>query len=286
MDGKLMTMKGYLPLLLPLCILGVATGCSKDDKPAAAATTTTTAGGNDAAPVEDESGLIKKDVVVGKGNGFPHGDAVAETGDTVVVMYSGKLENGTEFDSSAKHGNRPYTFAIDQRNVIHGWDLGIKGMKAGGERDLTIPSKLGYGEQGKPPDIPGGATLKFHIKVLDVVKKGADRYMEYRDVTPGTGAEVKKGQIVAADYEVKLMNGQVIDSSKTGPVTVTLGGDAKFPALDSGILGDKAQGFPPMKVGGVRELHLGPSVTMGNIPPDVNPGNTQIVKLTLRKINS
>lgn len=283
-----MTMKGYIPLLLPLCVLSLAAGCKNEDKAASAGTATTattTTGGTDKPAVEDESGLIKKDTVIGKGNGFPHGDKAADSGDTVVVLYTGKLENGTVFDSSEKHGNKPYTFAVDNRNVIRGWDIGIKGMKAGGERDLTVPGKLGYGEQGKPPDIGPNATLLFHIKMLDVIKKGEDRFMDIREVTPGTGAEVKKGQIVTADYEVKLMTGEVIDSSKTSPVSVTLGGDAKYPALDSAILGDKGIGIAPMKVGGVREVHLGPSVVMGSLG-DASPGNTEIVKITLRKINS
>ena len=52
--------------------------------------------------------------------------------------------------------------------MIKGWDIGVKGMRVGGRRKLTIPAKLGYGKRGSPPEIPGDATLCFDIKLLAV----------------------------------------------------------------------------------------------------------------------
>lgn len=52
--------------------------------------------------------------------------------------------------------------------VIQGWEQGVPGMKVGGERKLTIPSDLAYGDNGIPGAIPGGATLIFDIQAVDI----------------------------------------------------------------------------------------------------------------------
>src|ERR1700758_1430432 len=76
----------------------------------------------------------------------------AKTGDTVHVQYTGTLMNGTKFDSSYDHGGDPFKFTIGQGQVIKGWDQGVPGMKVGGKRHLKIPSDLGYGANGSPPN--------------------------------------------------------------------------------------------------------------------------------------
>lgn len=101
------------------------------------------------------------DVAVGTG-------AEAKTGDTVSVLYTGSLDNGTVFDASSKHGNQPFSFTIGIGDVIKGWDLGVVGMKVGGTRELTIPPELGYGADGYPPTIPANATLHFTIQLLSI----------------------------------------------------------------------------------------------------------------------
>ncbi|MBS3902998.1 MAG: FKBP-type peptidyl-prolyl cis-trans isomerase [Anaplasmataceae bacterium] len=93
--------------------------------------------------------------------------AEATPGKKVTVNYRGTLTNGTEFDSSFRR-NQPFIFTLGQGEVIQGWDLGVKGMKVGGKRILTIPSELGYGANGVPGTIPGGATLIFEVDLLAV----------------------------------------------------------------------------------------------------------------------
>jgi len=83
----------------------------------------------------------------------------------VSVHYTGRLENGTKFDSSLDHG-KPFDFAIGTGSVIKGWDEGLMSMKVGGKRKLIIPPALGYGVAGRPPTIPANSTLIFDVELL------------------------------------------------------------------------------------------------------------------------
>ena len=94
----------------------------------------------------------------------------AMAGDIVWVHYTGKLSTGEEFDSSV--GKQPFKFTLGGGQVIKGWDEGVVGMKVGEKRQLTIPSTLGYGAQGAPPKIPGGATLVFDIEMIGLARPG------------------------------------------------------------------------------------------------------------------
>lgn len=98
------------------------------------------------------------------------GDPGAKPGDIVLVLYTGKLENGTVFDASERHGNKPFQFTLGQGSVIKGWDLGVAGMKVGEKRQLVIPPDLGYGEKGAGESIPPNATLIFDVELLGVVR--------------------------------------------------------------------------------------------------------------------
>lgn len=88
-------------------------------------------------------------------------------GKTASMLYTGKLLDGTVFDSTSKRGNEPFSFTLGVGQVIKGWDQGVLGMKVGEERTLVIPADLAYGAGGIPGVIPPNATLTF-----DVVLKG------------------------------------------------------------------------------------------------------------------
>jgi hypothetical protein len=98
---------------------------------------------------------------------------VAQSGDSVVVEYSGWLTDGTLFDSSRSR-NQPFPFTIGKGQVIAGWDEGVPGMAAGGKRKLIIPAALAYGTQGQSDPntgasiIPPNATLVFDISLISV----------------------------------------------------------------------------------------------------------------------
>ena len=92
----------------------------------------------------------------------------ARTGDSEHDQYTGTLTNGKKFDSSYDHGGEPFKFVIGKGEVIKGWDQGVVGMKVGGKRRLRIPSELGYGETGSPPNIPAGAGLVFEVELVSI----------------------------------------------------------------------------------------------------------------------
>jgi FKBP-type peptidyl-prolyl cis-trans isomerase FkpA len=90
--------------------------------------------------------------------------------DVVQVNYRGTLTDGTEFDASAKHGG-PATFPLNQ--VIRCWTEGVGRMKVGEQAKLVCPSDIAYGDQGRPPVIPPGATLVFDVELLGIQKQAA-----------------------------------------------------------------------------------------------------------------
>ena len=104
------------------------------------------------------TGLIYQEIKAGKG-------AQPKAVDTVKVHYVGTLIDGKEFDSSVKRGE-PVEFSLGQ--VIPCWTEGVAKMKVGGKARLVCPADLAYGDQGRPPIIPAGATLVFEVELLDV----------------------------------------------------------------------------------------------------------------------
>jgi len=137
-------------LLLYIVLLG--SSCSNADNPAAAAPAKV------GEAITFPSGLQYTILVAGTG-------AIALPGHPVTVNYTGKLTNGTVFDTSI--GKDPFTFMLGSGQVILGWEMGVAGMKVGEKRKLVIPASLGYGAGGAEK-IPPNSTLIFEVDLLEV----------------------------------------------------------------------------------------------------------------------
>ncbi len=144
-------MRCMTSFLLAAAMVLAFSGCGKKEElPAGPGVTVT----------EKKDEFKIEDVKVGDG-------AEAKENSAVKVHYTGTLKNGKKFDSS-RDRDAPFEFTIGLGQVIKGWEKGVVGMKVGGQRKLTIPYDLAYGEEGKPPDIPPRATLLFDIELLEV----------------------------------------------------------------------------------------------------------------------
>lgn len=95
------------------------------------------------------------------------GEAVkAEPGTTVHIFYKGYLMDGKEFDSNI--GKQPAVFPVGNGTVISGWDDALRFFGKGGKGKLLVPATLAYGQDGRPPVIPGNSNLIFDIEVVEV----------------------------------------------------------------------------------------------------------------------
>lgn len=100
-----------------------------------------------------------------QGNG-----AKAKDGDCLIVKYYGTLATtGVKFDETFT-GPTAFAFKLGQGQVISGWDKGMVGMQAGGERRLVIPAAQAYGAQSPSADIPANSDLVFVVKLLEIKK--------------------------------------------------------------------------------------------------------------------
>lgn len=142
-------------------------------------------------------------------------DAKAWKGDRVSVHYVGTLEDGTKFDSSRDRGTL-FSFNLGKGEVIKGWDLGVASMTKGELAVFTIKSEFGYGENGSPPKIPGGATLIFEVELFDFegedITKEKNKGIVKRTMEAGEGLDhPNDDSMVEIEIKGELADGTVIE---------------------------------------------------------------------------
>ena len=105
-------------------------------------------------------GIEVQTLVLGDGQNYP------TRGNTVIVHYIGKLQDGTKFDSS-RDRNEPFEFILGAGQVIRGWEEAAASLTKGQIIKLICPPDYAYGVQGFPPIIPSNATLIFEVELID-----------------------------------------------------------------------------------------------------------------------
>lgn len=201
--------------------------------------------------------LIITDITAGDGE-------AATTGSTVYVYYVGVLSaDGTRFDGN--FGGDPFAVTLGSGAVIKGWDEGLIGIKAGGRRQLDIPSDLAYGESGSGDAIPPNSAISFVVQALaviapidpadapDVTVEGADNVsaLVSEDLVVGDGTQATAGSNVLVHI--------IAFNAATGEEIASTWGDPSPVALlleEGGSLPGLIEGIPGMKVGGRRQLTI------------------------------
>jgi FKBP-type peptidyl-prolyl cis-trans isomerase FklB len=143
--------------------------------------------------------------------------------DRVKVHYTGKLINGTEFDSSRKRGPEPATFGVGQ--VIKGWTQALTNMPVGSHWELYIPSDLGYGANGSGRIIEPNSTLIFDVELVDIAKPEAPPQPITSDIIKvPSKAELDAGakiEVIKPEDLAKYTNKAGATTNKAAPKAAT-----------------------------------------------------------------
>lgn len=151
----------------------------------------------------------------------------ADSGDVVRVNYVGKLKDGTQFDASYDRG-QALEFTLGTGRVIKGWEEGLTYMHTGDSMELTIPSKLAYGERAYG-NIPANSDLVFTLKMENIRKplkpynvEGKDTVklengLAYIKVKKGKGRSVSRGNKAIVQYAGYFLDGNKFDASSDHP---------------------------------------------------------------------
>ncbi len=201
-----------------------------------------------------EGGLEVQDLKVGTGT-------AVIPGSDVQVHYTGRLVDGSVFDSSVERGET-FGFRVGAGQVIAGWEQGLVGMQVGGIRRLVIPATLGYGNRSAG-SIPPGSTLYFEIELFEVQAprtppeapwavdghRSGPKGLQLADVVIGDGPKPKSGERVCIDMAV-WDNGELVDHTNGKPHCWWLRYDHSL------VMEGLTLGLKGMRTGGRRQLRI------------------------------
>lgn len=152
-----------------------------------------------------DGGVKKRIVVSGEEGPTP------EKEQEVLVNYTGRLPDGTIFDSSENKEALKFILGVGQ--VIKGWDIGIGSMKLGEKAELHIEPEYGYGVMGNPPTIPANTVLIFDVELLQVSNRRPSRNMMSDQELIAAALRLKDdGNIKFKEQKYKQAEGHYRDS--------------------------------------------------------------------------
>jgi hypothetical protein len=146
-----------------------------------------------------------------------------QTGETVLVHYTGTLTDGKKFDSSFDR-NEPIAFPLGKGRVIKGWDEGIAQLGVGDSAVLVIPPQIGYGAKGAGSVIPPNATLVFVVHLVDVKETSLSQVLKATIDAKGLAAAIAQyrelkakafGDVYASESDLNGLGYQLINEKKT-----------------------------------------------------------------------
>jgi len=190
--------------------------------------------------IKTDTGLMYKITTHGAGK-------LAKSGDTVIMHYTGKFENGEVFDSSLDRGE-PFSFPLGAGRVIKGWDEGVAYLHIGDKATFVIPPEIGYGSTNRG-SIPANSTLIFDVELLDILSIDAydinglelhttNSGLKYYIVDAGKGDSPSQGSKVDVHYTGYLeSNNEMFDSSISRgiPFSFQLGNGRVIKGWDEGV---------------------------------------------------
>jgi len=195
------------------------------------------------------SGLLYKITLNGAGD-------LPSNGDTVVLHYTGKFEDGKVFDSSVDR-DEPFSFQLGAGRVIKGWDEGVALLHVGDKATFVIPPEMGYGSTARGP-IPANSTLIFDVELLSIVPTPkieeyevtglelftTDSGLQYYIIDPSSGDSPNQGSNVSVHYSGYLQSdNSLFDSS------ITRGTPFRFPLGMGRVIKGWDEGVALMQIG-------------------------------------
>ena len=235
----------------------------------------------------------------------------AAKGDCVEFEVRETLTDGRKFLDH--FGQWPWETVVGQMKNMKYFDAALVGMKAGGERRVTVPPEMAYGKEGMAPNgadfevtVPPNATVFGFVKLIAVYKASEKPALHIVEIKGGQGKPVKRGDTVHVYYSEMFLNGYELDGSymrrslravetpagwvrADGPplaMVLTVGKCQITPALDKALLGMKVGGMrkviiPPPLYKGIK-LQLAPYRSLANVKGKEGP--TLTYTLEVRKI--
>jgi len=222
--------------------------------------------------ITGDGGVLKKILKHGEGDETP------EINSNVTVHYTGKLLDGTVFDSSVTR-NEPFNFKLGAHQVISGWEKAVKTMKKGEKALCTMKSDYAYGDTGSGDKIPPKTTLQFEIELIDWqsdsdISKAKNGSVIKKILKEGSGDSPKDETKMTIRLTGSLADGTVFEPSKTIDIIFGHGEIGRGLGLDE-LYKSLKRGIKDMKKGEVCLLTLKPEAAWGavgcpakNVPPN------------------